>query len=235
MLILLHPPSQEQENRDLLERFEMACLKTQEQEQELAEVKGLNGSTRLELLSMEAERRRLQEAVSRQEREIQQVRASLQEVFSKWDPLCNHCSFPKHMQAQQAYESRVSSMVRGMSRLEEKLHNAQEENTALLSDQASMRELWVKLDSDKEHKARQLTLKNMDLERVSQRVTAATRLRQQQFVFPASYCKCAPVDDRGAGGRALRGGPDEETAGQREADRPQAGDDTVVHQGEGDQ
>lgn len=51
----------------------MACLKSQEQEQELAEVKGLNGSTRLELLSSDAERRRLREYVSKQEREIQQV------------------------------------------------------------------------------------------------------------------------------------------------------------------
>lgn len=186
--LLLHPPSQEQENSDLLERFKMACLKSQEQEQELAEVKDLNGSTRLELLSLEAERRRLQEYVGKQEREIQQVGHHGEigwETFSKWNPF--DTSVPavsrKHMQAQQTYESRVSSLVRGMSRLEEKLHDAQEKNAALLSDQASTRELCVKLDSDKELKARQLSLKNMDLERVSQR----TRLKQQQQFFPRLF------------------------------------------------
>lgn len=85
------------------------------------------------------------------------------------------------MQAQQAYESRVSSLVRATSRLEQKLHDVQEENAALLSDQASMRELCVKLDSDKELKARQLTLKSMDLERVSQPIKAATWLKQPQL------------------------------------------------------
>lgn len=72
----------------------------------------------------------------------------------------------KHVQALQAYEAQVSSLVRGMSRLEEELHKAQEEKAALLSDLASVRELCVKLDSGKELTARQLTSKSMDLERV---------------------------------------------------------------------
>lgn len=70
------------------------------------------------------------------------------------------------MQALQAYEAQVSSLVRGMSRLEEELHKAQEEKANLLSDLASVRELCVKLDSGKELTARQLTSKSMDLERV---------------------------------------------------------------------
>lgn len=74
--------------------------------------------------------------------------------------------FPKHTQALQAYEAQVSSLVRGMSRLEEELHKAQEEKAALLSDLASVRELCVKLDSGKELTARQLTSRRMDLERV---------------------------------------------------------------------
>lgn len=72
----------------------------------------------------------------------------------------------KHMQAIQAYEAQVSSLVRGMSRLEEELHKAQEEKAALLADLASVRELCVKLDSSKELTARQLTSRSMDLERV---------------------------------------------------------------------
>lgn len=72
----------------------------------------------------------------------------------------------KHIQALQAYEGQVSSLARAMSRLEEELHKAQEEKTALLSDLASVRELCVKLDSGKELTARQLTAKSMDVERV---------------------------------------------------------------------
>lgn len=75
-------------------------------------------------------------------------------------------SFSKHTQALQAYEAQVSSLVRGMSQTEKDLQNAQEENAALLSDLASVRELCVKLDSGKELTARQLTSKSMDLERV---------------------------------------------------------------------
>lgn len=77
-----------------------------------------------------------------------------------------HLPFPQHTQALQAYEAQVSSLVRGMSRLEEELLSAQEEKAALLSDLASVRELCVKLDSGKELTARQLTSRSMDLERV---------------------------------------------------------------------
>lgn len=72
----------------------------------------------------------------------------------------------KHIQALQAYEGQVSSLARAMSRLEEDLHKAHEEKTALLSDLASVRELCVKLDSGKELTARQLTVRSMDVERV---------------------------------------------------------------------
>ncbi|XP_008301652.1 centrosomal protein of 135 kDa [Stegastes partitus] len=136
--------TKEQENRDLLERFRMAHSDVEEREQKLQQAEGLNNSIRLELLSSDTERRHLRDTVGHQEREIQQ-----------------------HMQALQAYEAQVSSLVRGMSRLEEELHKAQEEKAALLSDLASVRELCVKLDSGKELTARQLTSKSMDLERVT--------------------------------------------------------------------
>lgn len=51
----------------------MAYTKSEEQEQQLAEVDGFNSSIRLELLSSDTERRRLRECVGNQEREIQQV------------------------------------------------------------------------------------------------------------------------------------------------------------------
>lgn len=84
----------------------------------------------------------------------------------------------------------MSSLVSGMSRLEQELHAAQEEKAALLSDLASVRELCVKLDTGKELTARQLTSKSMDLERVSRPTKATTRLKQQQQQqsFYASFC-----------------------------------------------
>ncbi|TKS75034.1 Centrosomal protein of 135 kDa [Collichthys lucidus] len=128
----------EQENRDLLDRFRMAHSEVEEREQKLQQAEGLNNTIRLELLSSDSERRHLRDTVSHQDREIQQ-----------------------------AYEAQVSSMVRGMSRLEEELLKAKEEKAALLSDLASVRELCVKLDSGKELTARQLTSRSMDLERLT--------------------------------------------------------------------
>uniref|UniRef100_A0A3Q2NNG3 Centrosomal protein 135 n=1 Tax=Fundulus heteroclitus TaxID=8078 RepID=A0A3Q2NNG3_FUNHE len=136
--------TKEQESRDLLERFKMAHSGMQEQEQKLHQAEGLTNSIRLELLSADTERQQLRDSVGQKEREIQQ-----------------------HMQALQAYEAQVSSLVRGMSRLDEELRKAQEEKAALLSDLASVRELCVKLDSGKDLTARQLTSKSMDLERVA--------------------------------------------------------------------
>uniref|UniRef100_A0AAX7VTY9 Centrosomal protein 135 n=1 Tax=Astatotilapia calliptera TaxID=8154 RepID=A0AAX7VTY9_ASTCA len=136
--------NQEQENRDLLERFRLSHMEMEERNQKLQQAEGLSNSIRLELLSSDTERRHLRDAVGQQEKEIQQ-----------------------HMQAIQAYEAQVSSLVRGMSRLEEELHKAQEEKAALLADLASVRELCVKLDSSKELTARQLTSRSMDLERVT--------------------------------------------------------------------
>ncbi|XP_076582514.1 centrosomal protein of 135 kDa [Chaetodon auriga] len=136
--------TKEQENRDLLDRFRMAHSEVEEREQKLQQAEGLTNSIRLELLSSDSERRHLRDTVSHQEREIQQ-----------------------HLQAVQAYEAQVSSLARGMSRLEEELHKAKEEKAALVSDLASVRELCVKLDSGKELAARQLTSRSMDLERVT--------------------------------------------------------------------
>lgn len=136
--------AKEQENRDLLERFKMAHTDLEERKQRLQQAEGMNNSIRLELLSTDTERKQLRDTVSNQEREIKQ-----------------------HMQALQAYEAQVSSLVRGMSRLEQELHKAQEEKAGLLSDLASVRELCVKLDSGKEITTRQLTSKSMDLERLT--------------------------------------------------------------------
>uniref|UniRef100_A0A673VZK0 Centrosomal protein 135 n=1 Tax=Salmo trutta TaxID=8032 RepID=A0A673VZK0_SALTR len=135
--------AKEQENREMLERFRMAHGESEDRELKLQHAEGLNNSIRLELLSSDTERRHLRETVGHQEREIQE-----------------------HMNALQAYEAQVSSLARGMSRLEEELQAARGEKTVLLSDLASVRELCVKLDSSKELSTRQLTSKSMELERV---------------------------------------------------------------------
>uniref|UniRef100_A0A8C7PGX7 Centrosomal protein of 135 kDa n=1 Tax=Oncorhynchus mykiss TaxID=8022 RepID=A0A8C7PGX7_ONCMY len=136
--------NQEKENREMLERFRMAHGESEDRELKLQHAEGLNNSIRLELLSSDTERRHLRETVGHQEREIQE-----------------------HMNALQAYEAQVSSLARGMSRLEEELQAARGEKTVLLSDLASVRELCVKLDSSKELSTRQLTSKSMELERVT--------------------------------------------------------------------
>lgn len=67
---------QEQENRDLLERFRMAHSEMEERKQKLQQAEGLSNSIRLELLSSDTERRHLRDTVGHQEREIQQVAVS---------------------------------------------------------------------------------------------------------------------------------------------------------------
>ncbi|CAL8287618.1 unnamed protein product [Arctogadus glacialis] len=136
--------TKEQESQDLLERFRLAHTTLEERDQKLQQAQGLTSSIRLELLSSDTERRHLRQTISHQETEIQQ-----------------------HMHALQAYDAQVSSLARGMARLEEDLKGAQEEKAALLSDLASVRELCVKLDSGKELTACHLTSKSMELERLT--------------------------------------------------------------------
>ncbi|XP_041912924.1 centrosomal protein of 135 kDa [Alosa sapidissima] len=135
--------AKELENREMLERFRMAHTQAEEREAQLQQAEGVTNSIRLELLSADTERRHLRERVSHQEREIQE-----------------------HMSALQAYEAQVSSLARGMSRLEEEMQLARGEKGSVVADLAAVRELCVKLDSSKELTARQLTAKSMELERV---------------------------------------------------------------------
>uniref|UniRef100_A0A8C1UST1 Centrosomal protein 135 n=1 Tax=Cyprinus carpio TaxID=7962 RepID=A0A8C1UST1_CYPCA len=136
--------NQEQENRDMLERFRTIHNESEDRELKLQHAEGLNNSIRLELLSSDTERRHLRERVSLQDREIQE-----------------------HLNALQAYEAQVSSLARAMSRLEEEVQAARAEKASVLADLVSVRELCVKLDSSKELTTRQLTAKSMELERVT--------------------------------------------------------------------
>lgn len=64
---------QEQENREMLERFRSAHISAEERELKLQQAEGLNNSIKLELLSSDTERRHLREKLSLQDREIQEV------------------------------------------------------------------------------------------------------------------------------------------------------------------
>uniref|UniRef100_A0A3Q2Y5S6 Centrosomal protein 135 n=1 Tax=Hippocampus comes TaxID=109280 RepID=A0A3Q2Y5S6_HIPCM len=146
-----------QENLDLVERFRTARSDVQEREQRLQQVEEFIGSVRLELISSETERQHLREALGRKVQEIQQ-----------------------HMQDLHTYKTQVASLTHGMSQLEEEIRVLQEEKASLLADLASVREVCVKMDSDKEIAARQLLQANMELERVrlEDALTEAARLKE---------------------------------------------------------
>ncbi len=95
-----------------------------------------------------------------------------------------HCLFVsvflQHLNALQAYEAQVSSLARAMSRLEDEVQAARAEKASVLADLASVRELCVKLDSNKELTVRQLTAKRMKLERVRRTLHPTTSLKSNQ-------------------------------------------------------
>ncbi|OCT99518.1 centrosomal protein of 135 kDa [Xenopus laevis] len=135
--------SKEQENRELLDQFRMVHSQAEEWESKAQNAEGESSSVRLELLSVDTDRRHLRERVVHLENEIQE-----------------------HMNAHQAYESQISSMAKTVSRLDEQLRHEQNEKTSILDDLSSVRELCVKLDSNKEHFSRQLSVRTMEQERI---------------------------------------------------------------------
>ncbi|XP_039606820.1 centrosomal protein of 135 kDa [Polypterus senegalus] len=133
----------EKENLDLLEQFRMAHSQVEDWEVKLQQIEGQNSSIKLELLSTDTERRHLRERVNNLEKEINE-----------------------HMNAQQAYETQISLLTRNMAKLEEELKKADADKSSIILDLASVRELCVKLDSNKDMLSRQLNSKNMELERL---------------------------------------------------------------------
>ncbi|XP_035753714.1 centrosomal protein of 135 kDa isoform X2 [Egretta garzetta] len=135
--------SKEKENQELLEKFRMLHTQAEEWEIKAHQAEGESSSIRLELLSIDTDRRHLRERVELLEKEIQ-----------------------GHIVAHQAYESQISSMTKNMSKMEEDIKRENQDKSSVLADLASVRELCVKLESNKELLSRQLTSKNMDYERV---------------------------------------------------------------------
>ncbi|KFO93583.1 Centrosomal protein of 135 kDa, partial [Buceros rhinoceros silvestris] len=135
--------AKERENQELLENFRMLHTQAEDWEMKAHEAEGESSSIRLELLSVDTDRRHLREKLELLEKEIQ-----------------------GHIVAHQAYESQISSMTKNMSKLEEDVKRENQEKCSVLADLASVRELCVKLESNKELLARQLTSKSMDYERV---------------------------------------------------------------------
>ncbi|XP_077333575.1 centrosomal protein of 135 kDa isoform X1 [Lithobates pipiens] len=135
--------AKEQENRELLDQFRMMHSQAEEWEMKAQNAAGENSSVKLELLSVDTDRRHLRERMEDLENEVRE-----------------------HMNAHQAYEVQISSMTKAVSKLEEQLRHELDEKALILSDLASVRELCVKLDSSKEQFSRQLTARNMEYERL---------------------------------------------------------------------
>uniref|UniRef100_A0A8C8AID1 Centrosomal protein 135 n=1 Tax=Otus sunia TaxID=257818 RepID=A0A8C8AID1_9STRI len=135
--------SKEKENQELLEKFRMLHTQAEDWEMKAHQAEGESSSIRLELLSVDTDRRHLRERVELLEKEIQ-----------------------GHIVAHQAYESQISSITKNMSKLEEDVKRENQDKSSVLADLASVRELCVKLESNKELLSRQLTSKSMDYERV---------------------------------------------------------------------
>ncbi|XP_060004107.1 centrosomal protein of 135 kDa isoform X3 [Lagenorhynchus albirostris] len=136
--------NQERENQDLLDRFQMLHDRAEDWEVKAHQAEGESSSVRLELLSIDTERRHLRERVELLEKEIQE-----------------------HINAHHAYESQISSMAKAMSRLEEELRHQEDEKAAVLNDVSSLRDLCIKLDSGKDIMTQQLNSKNLEFERVA--------------------------------------------------------------------
>lgn len=134
--------AKEKENKDLLDRFQMLHNRAEDWEIKAQQAEGENSSVRLELLSIDTERRHLRERVELLEKEIQE-----------------------HINAHHAYESQISSMAKAMSQLEEELRRHESEKATVLGDVSSLRELCIKLDSGKDIMTHQLNSKGLELER----------------------------------------------------------------------
>ncbi|NXY42382.1 CP135 protein, partial [Ceuthmochares aereus] len=135
--------AKEKEKQELLEKFRMLHTQAEDWEMKAHQAEGESSSIRLELLSVDTDRRHLQERVELLEKEIQ-----------------------GHIIAHQAYESQMASITKNMSKLEEDFKRENQDKASVLADLASVRELCVKLESNKELVSRQLTSKSMDYERV---------------------------------------------------------------------
>nr|XP_033800677.1 centrosomal protein of 135 kDa isoform X2 [Geotrypetes seraphini] len=135
--------AKEQENRDLLDQFRMMHGQAEDWEVKAHRAEGESSSIRLELLSVDTDRRHLRERLEHLDNEIQE-----------------------HINAHQAYELQISSMAKTMSGFEEELKHEQNQKTSVLSELSSVRDLCVKLDSNKELLSRQLASKSMEYERI---------------------------------------------------------------------
>ncbi|KAG8134933.1 hypothetical protein E2320_008001 [Naja naja] len=135
--------NQERENKELLEKFQMLHSQAEDWEVKAHQAEGQNSSIRLELLSVDTERRHLRERVELLEKEIQE-----------------------HIIAHQTYESQISSMAKNMAKLEEILRREKEDKSSINHDVSAVRDLCVKLESSNDLLSRQLSSKSLEFERI---------------------------------------------------------------------
>eukprot|EP00069_Balaena_mysticetus_P016332 bmy_09822T0 len=88
--------AKERENQDLLDRFQMLHDRAEDWEVKAHQAEGESSSVRLELLSIDTERRHLRERVELLEKEIQEVAVELENVKSESELLKKQLSSERH-------------------------------------------------------------------------------------------------------------------------------------------
>ncbi|XP_071072603.1 centrosomal protein of 135 kDa isoform X2 [Dasypus novemcinctus] len=88
--------AKEKENEDLLGRFQMLHSRAEDWEVKAHQAEGESSSVRLELLSIDTERRHLRERVELLEKEIQEVAAELENVKAEAELLKKQLSSERH-------------------------------------------------------------------------------------------------------------------------------------------
>nr|ANN83882.1 Cep135 [Patiria miniata] len=135
--------AKEREHRDLLDNYRTATSEAQRWETEASQRSGESSSFKVELMTKDADVKRLRDKVTLQDREMQQ-----------------------HISSVQAYELQVSSLTRSLAGLEDSVRQLQDEKESLVQDLSAVRDLCVKLENTKEAMSRQLTTRNIDTEQL---------------------------------------------------------------------
>lgn len=83
----------------------------------------------------------------------------------------------QHLEREQAYEVQVSQLTRSVAALEEALRTIEMEKDSLLGDLTAVRDLCTKLEVTKDNLQRQLTVKTLDHDKVSDHHAVLTSKR----------------------------------------------------------
>ncbi|CAD5116285.1 DgyrCDS5192 [Dimorphilus gyrociliatus] len=123
----------ERQRSDLLEQYKALSANAEGNETAKHELESYNSSLRLEIMTRDAELRRLKERCDVQDHQLQEL---------------------THVEA--SYEAQVSHLSKSVGHLEECVRQAENDKRAMSSDLAAVRELCAKLELSKDQLQRQL-------------------------------------------------------------------------------